>query len=252
MVVDDAATYAPRRARRHEKVAEQVAREILREIQREGLRAGATLPSESVMLERFDIGRGSLREALRILEVNGLVTIKTGPGGGPIVAESNPASFGQMWTLHLQSIGATYRELLEARVEYESVLARRAAERVTPLRADTIKVTLAEPSGLLGDDVQYASAASGFHTAVCNAGDNAVMALAANAIQSVWSRRVTTVLFAPEDRPMILQQHRDITKAIERRNGRQAEKLMRQHMQQYRDYCERRYPARLDDIVDWS
>jgi DNA-binding FadR family transcriptional regulator len=253
MVVDETtATRAPRRARRHEKVAEQVAREILREIQRQGLRAGATLPSESVMLERFDIGRGSLREALRILEVNGLVTIKTGPGGGPIVAESNPASFGQMWTLHLQSIGATYRELLEARVEYESVLARRAAERVTPERTASIKSTIEEASTLLGDDVQYASAASGFHTAVCIAGDNSVMALAANAIQSLWSRRVTTVLFAPEDRPMILQQHRDITKAIERGNGRQAEKLMREHMQSYRDYCERRYPARLDDIVDWS
>src|SRR5688572_11801527 len=170
------------------------------------------------MLERFDIGRGSLREALRILEVNGLVTIKTGPGGGPIVAESNPVSFGQMWTLHLQSIGATYRELLEARVEYESLLARRAAERVTSEASQAIRSTLEEATALLGDDVQYATAAGGFHTAVCAAGDNSVMALAANAIQSLWSRRVTTVLFAPEDRPMIIQQHRDITRAIERGN----------------------------------
>lgn len=251
--VDDAPNgLTPRRARRNEKVAEQVAREILREIQREGLKAGARLPSESVMLERFDIGRGSLREALRILEVNGLVTIKTGPGGGPIVAESNPVSFGQMWTLHLQSIGATYRELLEARVEYESLLARRAAERVTSEASQAIRATLDEVSTHLNDDVQYATAASGFHTAVCAAGDNSVMALAANAIQSLWSRRVTTVLFAEADRPMIIREHRDITKAIERGNGRQAEKLMREHMQRYRDYCEKRYPARLDDIVDWS
>jgi DNA-binding FadR family transcriptional regulator len=251
-VEDNTTVQGPRRARRHEKVAEQVAREILRDIQREGLQSGATLPSESVMLERFDIGRGSLREALRILEVNGLVTIKTGPGGGPIVTESTPVSFGQMWTLHLQSIGATYRELLEARVEYESILARRAAERVTPQSTTAIADTIDETSQVVSDDVRYASAASGFHSAVCAAGDNSVMALAANAIQSLWSQRVTTVLFAPEDRPMIFRQHRDIARAIERGNGRQAEKLMREHMQQYQEYCERRYPARLDDVVDWS
>ena len=114
--------------RRTEKIAETVARQILRDIQQQGLPSGAMLPSESAMLERFDIGRGSLREALRILEVNGLVTIKTGPGGGPIVAAHDPQNFGQMLTLHLQSIGATYRELLDARIEYEALLARRAAE----------------------------------------------------------------------------------------------------------------------------
>jgi DNA-binding FadR family transcriptional regulator len=250
---DDAqARVAPLRARRQEKVAEQVAREILRDVQRQRLRPGSTLPSESVMLERFDIGRGSLREALRILEVNGLVTIKTGPGGGPIVAESNPASFGQMWTLHLQSIGSTYRELLEARVEYESLLARRAAERVDAESTAAIKATLEQAGQPVMDDVQYASVASGFHAAVCAAGRNSVMALAANAIQSIWSRRVTAVLFAPKDRPLVHQQHRGITRAIERGNARQAEKLMREHMQHYQDYCEKRYPARLDDIVDWS
>lgn len=238
--------------RRNEKVAEQVAREILRVIQRDGLQPGSTLPSEAVMLERFNIGRGSLREALRILEVNGLVIIKTGPGGGPIVAASTPASFGQMWTLHLQSIGATYRELLDTRIEYESMLARRAAERVDADKAAAIKATLEESEELPADDMQYATVTTGFHSVVCASGDNAVMALATNAIQSIWSRRVTTVLFAPEDRPLVHQQHRDIAKAIERGNGRKAEQLMREHMDHYREYCERRYPARLDDVVDWS
>ena len=241
-----------RPARRTEKIAEQVAREILRDIQRDALVPGAMLPPEAVMLERFDIGRGSLREALRILEVNGLVTIKTGPGGGPIVAESSPASFGQMWTLHLQSIGATYRELLEARVEYESLLARRAAERSGPGEVASIRATLEEAVGLVADDLQYASVTSGFHAVICAAGKNPVMELAANAIQSIWSQRVTTVLFAPEDRPLVLKQHRDIARAIERGDGRRSEQLMREHMQHYQQYCERRYPARLDDVVDWS
>lgn len=243
---------SPLPTRRNEKVAEQVAREILRVIQRDGLAPGSTLPSEALMLERFNIGRGSLREALRILEVNGLVIIKTGPGGGPIVAASTPASFGQMWTLHLQSIGSTYRELLDTRIEYESMLARRAAERVNAATAREISATLQETVDLPADDIQYATVTTGFHSVVCDAGGNSVMALATNAIQSIWSRRVTTVLFAPEDRPLVHQHHRDIAGAIERGSGRKAEQLMRAHMEHYREYCERRYPARLDDVVDWS
>ena len=116
-------------AQRTEKVAESVAREIVQDIRRNNLVPGSTLPPESAMLERFGVGRGSLREALRILEVNGLVVLKPGPRGGPVVAPFDPAHFGQMMTLHLQALGTTYRQLLDARVEYEAVLARMAAER---------------------------------------------------------------------------------------------------------------------------
>ena len=116
-------------AQRTEKVAEILARQILQDIRRNGLGPGSMLPAESTMVEQYGAGRGSVREALRILEVNGLVTLKPGPRGGPVVAPHDPGDFGQMMTLHLQSRGATYRQLLEARLEYEVVLARKAAEQ---------------------------------------------------------------------------------------------------------------------------
>jgi DNA-binding FadR family transcriptional regulator len=238
--------------RRTEKIAESVARQILRDIQQQGLQAGASLPSEAAMLDRFDIGRGSLREALRILEVNGLVTIKTGPGGGPIVAPMNPRNFGQMWTLHLQSIGATYRELLDARIEYEALLARKAAEMTGEEAGASVRASMERSSQPTPDDALYAALTSGFHATVCNAAGNPVLALAANAIQSIWAVRVTTVLFSPEDRPRVHQEHEAIAKAIEKHDGRRAERLMREHLEHYREYCELRYPARMEDVVDWS
>jgi GntR family transcriptional regulator, transcriptional repressor for pyruvate dehydrogenase complex len=87
-------------ARRADKVSEVVARAIVHDIVTGGLEQGATLPSEAVMLSRFGVGRASLREALRILEVHGLITIKPGPGGGPIVAAPTSRSFGRIasWT----------------------------------------------------------------------------------------------------------------------------------------------------------
>lgn len=238
--------------RRTEKIAETVAREILRDMQQQGLQAGAMLPHESIMLERYDIGRGSLREALRILEVNGLVTIKTGPNGGPVVAAHDPRNFGQMTTLHLQSIGATYRELLDARAEYEALLARKAAERQEPEVAAAIRAAMERAKELNEDDLDYASSASAFHAAVCDGGQNPVISLAAKSIQSIWSQHVTKVLFGREDRPEVHRQHEAITRAIENHDARRAERLMREHMRHYQDYCESLYPARMDDIVDWS
>jgi GntR family transcriptional repressor for pyruvate dehydrogenase complex len=239
--------------RRTEKIAETVARQILREIKQQGLHPGSMLPPESVMLERFEIGRGSLREALRILEVNGLVTIKTGPGGGPIVAAHDPRNFGQMSTLHLQSLGSTFRQLLEARVDLETMLAGRAAAREGDEAAELLRSALELAEGIpAARDEQYASVASGFHSTVFEAAGNPVLALMANSIQSIWAVRVTSVLFQPNERGRVQQEHQAIAKAIERHDAKKAERLMRAHMDYYREYCELRYPARLDDVVDWS
>ncbi len=236
---------------RTEKVAESVAREIMQDIRRDSLAPGSRLPPETEMLERFQVGRGSLREALRILEVNGLVTMRTGPRGGPVVAPRDPASFGQIMTLHLQSADTTYRQLLEARVEYEVLLARRAAEQEGDTAGQFVRATL---SGLSSEssDERYGAGTSEFHGAVGQAAGNPALALVADAIYSIWAVRVTRVLYPPEHREAVLHQHELIARAIERHDPRRAERLMREHMQEYRQYCEQRYPARMDEYVDWN
>jgi len=142
-------------AQRTEKVAESIARQILQDIQRNHLEPGSMLPPENAMVERFGVGRGSLREALRILEVNGLVTLKPGPRGGPVVAAHDPGNFGQMMTLHLQSLGATYRQLLEARLEHEVVLARKAAEQVGDTAGKLVRASLDPNHPGTGDQERY-------------------------------------------------------------------------------------------------
>jgi len=239
-------------AQRTEKVAESVAREIVQDIRRNNLEPGSTLPPESAMLERFGVGRGSLREALRILEVNGLVVLKPGPRGGPVVAPFDPAHFGQMMTLHLQTLGTTYRQLLDSRVEYEAVLARKAAEREGDDAGAIMRAAMTGDTSLLGDDTLYSAATGGFHSAVGLASGNPVLALAADAIYAIWSVRVTRVLYPPDQRDDVLRDHAAIAKAIEKRDPKRAERLMREHMLRYQEYCEERYPARMDDLIDWS
>lgn len=239
-------------AKRTEKVAEAVAREILKDVRDRRLSPGATLPSETAMLERFGIGRGSLREALRILEVNGLVRLKPGPHGGPVVAPFDPSNFGQMMTLHLQSLGTTYRQLLAARVEYETLLARKAAEEDGDIAGQLVREAAGGPEPFAAGDHPYAAAARDFHEAVGKASGNPVIALAASSIYAIWTVRVTAVLYPPEERSLVYEQHGAIARAIEKHDAKRAERLMREHMTSYQEYCESRYPARMDDIVDWN
>jgi len=235
------------------KMSEQIAQQVMRDIHRRKLAPGTMLPSETAMVERFGVGRASVREALRILEINGLITIKTGPGGGPIVATPDSRDFGQMSTLHYQALGATFRELLDSRVALEPMLAARAASREGPEAGLLVREALEHGrQHTLSDDEEYAVAHSDFHTAVFEASGNPVLALTANALKDIWTVRVTAVLFPPEMRPGIDAAHAEIAKAIERHETRKAERLMREHMEYYQQYCELRYPARLDDTVDWS
>jgi GntR family transcriptional repressor for pyruvate dehydrogenase complex len=210
------------------------------------------LPPEATMVNELGVGKGSLREALRILEVNGLVVLKPGPRGGPVVAPFDPAHFGQMMTLHLQSLGTTYRQLLDSRVEYEAVLARKAAEREGGDAAAIMRAAMTGEPGIANDDTLYSAATGGFHSAVGLASGNPVLALAADAIYAIWSVRVTRVLYPPDQRDDVLRDHAAIAKAIEKRDPKRAERLMREHMERYKQYCEERYPARMDDLVDWS
>src|SRR5258706_16467421 len=97
---------------RGEKVASLVARRIVRTIVDEGLEPGAPLEPEALMLHRFGVSRASLREALRILETQGLITIKPGPGGGPSVAAVDSTNFARTSTLFFQVLRVRFREVV--------------------------------------------------------------------------------------------------------------------------------------------
>ena len=93
------------------KTSETVARDIVHSVVAGGLGQGDSLPSEARMLEQYGVSRESLREGLRLLEAQGLITLRRGPGGGPVVGAVDPANLGRASTLYYHLVGATYGEL---------------------------------------------------------------------------------------------------------------------------------------------
>jgi len=72
---------------RHKKRSDAIADGIKTWILHEGLKPGDRLPKERQLADHFQCAKGTLREALKSLEVQGLITLKTGPSGGPVLIE---------------------------------------------------------------------------------------------------------------------------------------------------------------------
>src|SRR5262249_9163051 len=84
------------------KVAESIARDIVRTIVDNELPPGTPLPAEAEMIADYAVGRAALREALRLLETQGVIPLRRGPGGGPFVAEVTARDFAEPMALHLE------------------------------------------------------------------------------------------------------------------------------------------------------
>ncbi len=118
------------------RIAEIVADELRRQIIDGELADGDLLPRQEVLVEQFNVSLISLREALRILETEGLVSVRRGNRGGAIVHAPAKTSAAYMLGLLLQSESVEVADLGMALQELEPACAALAAQRRD--RADTL------------------------------------------------------------------------------------------------------------------
>lgn len=146
-------TVATRKVR--EKGALKVAREIVRHIHEERIPAGQKYLSEADALDRYRVARGTLREALRYLQLQGVLVIRTGPNGGHFVANPNWENLASTIALLLQFSEATIESLIESRIAIEPGMAALAAQRATPQDIDELDGLLDDMKANLGDYDAY-------------------------------------------------------------------------------------------------
>jgi DNA-binding FadR family transcriptional regulator len=111
------------------KTAELVAAHIRRQIVRGELEEGDALPPESALMNEFTISRPTLREAFRILESEGLITVRRGARGGARVQIPTSEVAARYAGLVLQHRGTTLEDVFEARVIVEAPAAGMLAAR---------------------------------------------------------------------------------------------------------------------------
>ena len=235
------------------KKSELVSQAIVHDIVVRGLAPGDRLASEAEMMEQYDVGRGSLREALRMLELNGLVSLKPGPGGGPVVEPVNPAVLGRMLTLYLHVEGATYRELVAARLAVEPTCAGLAAATAS-LEAKQQLAELGSRAHELdfGDDAAYRAMSHEFHGAVASMSGNRILELLAHALMEIFDGHVARATRDIDTRAAAPDEHDAVIAAILAGDAVTAESEMRAHMEHFADVFGNALPELLDENVRWE
>jgi DNA-binding FadR family transcriptional regulator len=241
--------------RRTEKVSEVIAREIVRDSR--GLPPGTMLPSEAKLLERYRVSRASLREALRLLEVQGLVVIRPGPGGGPMIAEADSWHFGRMASLFFHMSGATYRDTLDARLILEPVVCGIIAQRQDPEHIQALKDYLENARTTMKGKLPPTAFAITedqervleFHAMLMSMSGNPVITLLVRSLQDL--RVDGTSDHGGHLEGDLLHVHDMIARAIIEGRPAQAEQLMREHIQDFIQYELDNDPAYLEQTVSW-
>ena len=144
----------------------QVAEEIKIWVVEQGLQAGDRLPAEGNLIERFGMSKGTIREAMRILEAQGLIRTRTGPGGGSFVDEVSSqrakALLGNYFYFKELTIGDIYKLRLTLEPELAASLAGNLSEEVLQL-LETNMEQYAYPAADLDEERAQHIASLRFH-----------------------------------------------------------------------------------------
>lgn len=242
-------------ARRNPKTSEVVAAEIIRNIASQNLQPGDRLPLEADMLVQYRVSRSSLREALRLLEVQGLIAIRPGPGSGTVVGRVSPAAFARMMTLHLHMMSADYDSLLSAWVSLEGTMASLAAQNpdrarvkatMAPFVADSHLQTVKSCTFDAAMDEAF-----GFHARVFDLADEPVLSLLTSSIGYIVTDQVLTSVTRTEMEDHIIQHHQLIAKAIDAGDAGEAHRLMTEHLNHVVDDFKAYWPRKIGERIIW-
>jgi DNA-binding FadR family transcriptional regulator len=235
---------------RQDKLSERLARTILSDIVEGQLPVGATLPSEAAMMQSYGVGRNSLREALRSLEIHGLIKIKPGPRGGPVLASVTSADLARSASFYFNAMGATFGDLLRARLVIEPIMVRLAAENMTPENAATISSALARHDEAGPDAQDWMPHSADFHVIVNGLSGNPILDLVFSALIDIYVER-TPSSYPSDDSEGVRRAHGRIAKAIIGGDPDLAESRMRRHIESQVTNVRRHQPELMSEPIDW-
>jgi GntR family transcriptional regulator, transcriptional repressor for pyruvate dehydrogenase complex len=219
-------------ALKHRRVNEAVAEQIRQAIFSGQLAPGNKLPPERDMARQFQTSRVALREALRALEQEGMISIKRGFGGGAFVADFDSALKALADSLNtVVKLGqAKSVHLTEARTIFEPELARLATLRASEADLKAMEELVAAQEEELRAGVLTRKHDIEFHTLVANACHNPVLTIVVSAIDEAIRDPILRSKLTREMRAGVVGYHRSLLEAIRARDGERAYSIMKEHV----------------------
>jgi len=222
------------------KSGERLAHVIEETILEQRLPAGANLGSESELVARYGVSRPVFREAVRLVEHEGLAVMRKGPSGGLTVAEPDHVAVTHGAAVWLRRNEATLDELFATREIIEPACALRAAERSDPEARVRLMALLAEQGRLAstGEFEAYNCCVLEFHQLIAELSGNKVAWLFMQALSELTIAFAGAPSYSAEELDETDNAHRLIADAVISGDGPLASHRMLVHMRASRQFGE--------------
>ena len=171
------------------RMAEQVASALRERILEGGIGDGSMLPKQDEIVAEFGVSFPSVREALRILETEGFITVRRGNRGGAIVHAPDIGTAGYALGLTLQSMQVRVPDLGAALAALEPLCAAHCAQRSDRRRVvlPRLKELLAASAACIEDGAAFTRASREFHDTVVGFDPNSTLRVVVKSLTSLWS-----------------------------------------------------------------
>ncbi|MDR2443437.1 MAG: FadR family transcriptional regulator [Deltaproteobacteria bacterium] len=217
---------------KNEKIPTAIIRQIRTAIMQGKLVPGQALPNEKELIKEFNVSKHTLREALRTLEWLGLITIKLGAGGGPVVREIDFDNAREYFTsfLHFQRVSRA--DLYEMRKLTEPYIARRVAETLTEETLSSLekihencRLILESGQSLVGAEAEIL-----FHVCLAKHTNNSILWMLMDFVNNILADLKTEIKPGMDFSYNVLAAHQRIIDAIKARDPDAAEQAMKDHI----------------------
>jgi GntR family transcriptional repressor for pyruvate dehydrogenase complex len=212
------------------RVFEGVAQQIQRLIVDGALKPGDLLPPERELAERFAVSRGSVRDAIRTLELVGLVVPRQGEG--TVVADVSPESVATPLANVLLRKRELIAELLDVRKIIEPAMAARAAANASSEEIAKLEEILVRQREKLARGEATVAEDDEFHYAIALAARNSVMRKVVDVLMQLLQETRARSLQTQGRPQRSFAGHRRILDAIKRRDPAAAERAVRRHVEE--------------------
>jgi GntR family transcriptional repressor for pyruvate dehydrogenase complex len=216
------------------RLSHQIVLQLCELIRQGRLQPGDRLTSERELAEQLRVSRSSVREALRTMEIAGLVESRH--GGGTYVRNELSWDAVSPLALVLQTSDDTVGDLWEMRLIVEPEIAARAALRATSDDCDQLQTLLDRQEAVLGRVDVSLEVDRDFHRALAHASHNAVAVRVVELIGSLLLVGRGHFVASPERQRSALRCHREILSAVRARAPEGARAAMLHHLQEVEAY----------------
>jgi DNA-binding FadR family transcriptional regulator len=236
-------------AAKQTKVFQDVVEQIQEAILDGRLTTGQTLPAERELKELFNISRGTLREALRVLEHKGLIEIKLGVGGGSVVKAVDTDQISESLGLLIRSQKVSLNHLAQFREDVEGIVAAHAAE-------NHVAEDIQKLNGLLASAHECVNKGSSQRNAFIDIDKQIHMTMAQITCNPVYISVLHSIhdnihryydRFLSMEQPELEENYEDLcemVRAIENGDAATARKVAKQHVKRFNQYMKEREKGR--------